>query len=215
MLFVLTQKTLPSLPYNKSSAHTPIPLTPLSLSRSLSPYHNPRDTIPWYSVACADDEAAAVEDDDEVAVAIDEDDEPAMETKPEIDVTVLSKPDECELTVDVEDAVYIMHEGYAIAADGTETQIDANPPKSKDDPTPEPLKVFIGKGHVLAGMDLALRGRCVDEEINVVIPPALAFDDPSKNFGDGPDDKGAFFSLSFPFFLLSFLFPLSVLGSSN
>ena len=56
------------------------------------------------------------------------------------------------------------------------------------DPTLEPLKVYIGKGHVLAGMDLALRGRCLGEEIDVKIPPSLAFDDESR-FGEGEDKQ--------------------------
>jgi hypothetical protein len=46
----------------------------------------------------------------------------------------------------------VIHAGFAITPDG-EKQIDANPPKSEDDPTPEPLEVFVGMGHVLAGME--------------------------------------------------------------
>jgi len=140
--------------------------------------------------ADADGEAPAVVVDDEeedAPAAVAEDDEGAKE--PEIDVTVLEKPDECTQIVEKDDAVYIMHEGYAITDEG-ETQIDANPPKSETDPTLEPLKVYVGKGHVLAGMDLALRGRCLGEEIDVRIPPELAFDDPSKNFGEGKDNQG-------------------------
>jgi hypothetical protein len=51
-----------------------------------------------------------------------------------------------------DDAVFVIHAGFAITPDG-EKQIDANPPKSEDDPTPEPLEVFVGMGHVLAGME--------------------------------------------------------------
>jgi len=144
-----------------------------------------------YADADADAEAPDVVVDDEEEGG--EDAAPAATTEDEdeggIKVTVLSKPDECTQVVDMDDAVYIMHEGFAVTDDG-ETKIDANPPKSETDPTLEPLKVYIGKGHVLAGMDLALRDRCLGEEIDVMIPPELAFDDPSKDFGEGKDNQG-------------------------
>merc|ERR1711879_145958 len=59
----------------------------------------------------------------------------------------------------------------------------------------EPLTFELGAGMLLRGMELAIEGMCVGQGISVVIPPHLAYDDPSKkfNFKDGkrPCPKGA------------------------
>eukprot|EP00041_Stephanoeca_diplocostata_P009604 m.149278 g.149278 ORF g.149278 m.149278 type:complete len:197 (+) comp17810_c0_seq1:118-708(+) len=93
--------------------------------------------------------------------------------------TVLSKPEYCSDVVGKRDHAYIVHKGYYKGE-----LIDANP--TDDNGDPEPLKIVVGRGHVLAGMEMALEGMCLDEKVEIVIPPHLAYDDKSKGFKQKP-----------------------------
>ena len=46
----------------------------------------------------------------------------------------------------------------------------------------EPLQFLLGAGHILKGMETALKGSCEGDQISATIPPHLAFEDPTKSF---------------------------------
>jgi len=83
-----------------------------------------------------------------------------------------SKKEDCAEKVAFGDKVSIEHQGFVGA-----TQFDGNP-------NGEPLVFMLGAGNILAGMERAISGGCPGDELSVEIPPELAFDDPSKQFGD-------------------------------
>ncbi len=41
-------------------------------------------------------------------------------------------------------------------------------------------------------MEQGMMGMCVGEQVELIIPPSLAFDDPTKQFSSQPVPKGSF-----------------------
>jgi len=109
-----------------------------------------------------------------------------------LDRKVLEEPPEgCKETVSKHDMVHIVHKGYALNADGSDGELmDANPPKPGTKDVPEPLVISIGKGQVLRGMEQGLIGTCLDQTIELIMAPELAFDDKSKVYKDKPVAEG-------------------------
>ena len=70
------------------------------------------------------------------------------------------------------------------AGSGERKLIDA----SLDDGTP--LRVTLGQGRVLKGLERGLRGVCEGDEVVVTIPPRLGFDEPGKTFQHKPVPAG-------------------------
>lgn len=53
----------------------------------------------------------------------------------------------------------------------------------------EPLRVNLRSGKLIRGLDLALEGMCKGEQFSVIMPPHLAFDDPTMKFNWGDNGK--------------------------
>lgn len=99
--------------------------------------------------------------------------------KSELKITEITTPDYCYTKARKGDVAYILHEGYF-----QKKMIDTNP--EGPDGELEPLRIALGKGHVLQGMEQAIIGMCVGQTVEARIPPHLAYDDKSKNFQHKP-----------------------------
>mmetsp|Transcript_1938 Transcript_1938/g.3519 ORF Transcript_1938/g.3519 Transcript_1938/m.3519 type:complete len:200 (+) Transcript_1938:69-668(+) len=78
------------------------------------------------------------------------------------------------------DEVWITHAGHTVE---DQVQFDGN--------GVEPLKFTLGGGTVLRGMEVGMEGMCVGETRVLLIPPHLAFDDPTKRFSRKPVKAGS------------------------
>ena len=54
----------------------------------------------------------------------------------------------------------------------------------------KPLKVTLGENRIIKGMERGMLGQCQGEQRNILIPPQLAFDDPTVRFNSKPVPDG-------------------------
>mmetsp|Transcript_44011 Transcript_44011/g.68816 ORF Transcript_44011/g.68816 Transcript_44011/m.68816 type:complete len:196 (-) Transcript_44011:123-710(-) len=90
------------------------------------------------------------------------------------------KEGSCELQAQKEDEVFVRHAGFL---EETGLQFDGS--------GPEALKIILGRGLVIRGMEMGIEGMCIGEQRAIRIPPELAFDDPQKPFKKKPVKKGS------------------------
>ncbi|EKX53065.1 hypothetical protein GUITHDRAFT_150514 [Guillardia theta CCMP2712] len=93
---------------------------------------------------------------------------------------VKEKGDCSSYVVQDDDIVFISHAGYLV---DTRQQFDGNGDAF--------LKVKIGQGSIIKGMETGIKGQCVGETRIVRMPPHTAFDDPLKRFKSKPVPIGS------------------------
>lgn len=113
------------------------------------------------------------------------------EARADLEIEWLVKVPHCSQRAQAGDQVAIAHKGYVYeVAQGQDArvwngkQIDANPEG-------EFLNFTLRSRQILRGMDLAIEGMCEGEKIAVVIPPHLAYDDPTMFVWSGDRKRPA------------------------
>mmetsp|Transcript_22280 Transcript_22280/g.47385 ORF Transcript_22280/g.47385 Transcript_22280/m.47385 type:complete len:235 (+) Transcript_22280:53-757(+) len=110
-------------------------------------------------------------------------------TVDDLEIEWLERDTQCTERARKGSTVSFEHKGWIHSVEGgghediVGKQMDANPEG-------EPLKFVVGGGNLLRGMELAIEGMCAGDKISALIPPFLAYDDPTRNFAKSPAPVG-------------------------
>lgn len=99
---------------------------------------------------------------------------------------VTLKQGDCRKKAEFGDVVHITHIGAKPGLDEQGQQRMEQFDGSGD----KPLKVTLGENRIIKGMERGMLGQCQGEQRNILIPPQLAFDDPTVRFNQKPVPDG-------------------------
>eukprot|EP00929_Paragymnodinium_shiwhaense_P104247 TRINITY_DN68481_c0_g1_i1.p1 TRINITY_DN68481_c0_g1~~TRINITY_DN68481_c0_g1_i1.p1 ORF type:complete len:235 (-),score=57.30 TRINITY_DN68481_c0_g1_i1:115-789(-) len=110
--------------------------------------------------------------------------------KLKVDV-VQEPPGGCQHKVKTGDKVGIIQNGYVHAAptEGVEAIPEGFAGQRFDTSDGQVLRFTVGAGQLIQGMDKAVQKMCLGQKINAIIPPLMAYDDPSNPKNLDPEHR--------------------------